>query len=155
MFSASFPLAPLLVLILALIEVRVDGFKLYRLLQRPFPLGSKSIGPWLEIIRFLSLAGIFSNVSMIVYTSKMVTTDNAIARRLVWVSAIFALYIIKDFIAYVIPDVPELYKKTNQWQKRIIEEKLFQKYSSYDKTRRTNRRKTSILSTSPFPIKED
>jgi len=72
MFSASFPLAPLIALIAGIIELRVDGYKLTDIVRRPLPSGSSGIGNWLQILRFLSFVGIFTNATIIVFTSTMV-----------------------------------------------------------------------------------
>lgn len=46
MFSSAFPLIPLFALILDIIEIRIDAFKLVNLHRRPFPEGTENIGYW-------------------------------------------------------------------------------------------------------------
>jgi len=50
MFSSAFTLAPLLVLILYIVEIRVDAAKLCYLTKRPFPVATNTIGIWNGII---------------------------------------------------------------------------------------------------------
>lgn len=115
MWSASFPLAPIIAFLLNVIEIRVDGYKLTNIVRRPFPAGAKSIGLWLPIMRFLSFAGIFTNASIIVITSDMVQTPDEQTRWFVWVITVNGLYILKEWIAHVIPEVPSLYKSASTW----------------------------------------
>ena len=110
MFSASFPIAPLIALVMGMVELRVDAYKLTDIVRRPLPSGAQGIGNWLQIIRFLGFVGIFTNATIIVFTSTMLNVDNLETKWFIWVLICNVLYILKEAIAYFIPDVPRSHK---------------------------------------------
>lgn len=87
MFSASFPLAPLLALIMNLFDLRVDARRLLWFNRRPVAFMAGDIGKsgcfiedtcvskrlfsgmWFPIMRFVTLCGVVSNAFIIAYTS--------------------------------------------------------------------------------------
>lgn len=75
LFSSSFMLCPLLCIILLLVEIRVDAWKLTNLTRRPFPEQASSIGIWLEILQGLAITGVISNTGIIVFTATIFDTD--------------------------------------------------------------------------------
>jgi len=110
MFSASFPLAPFIALVIGIVEVRVDGYKLTDISRRPIPFGSSGIGNWLEILRFLGTIGVLSNATIIVFTSTMLKIDELEHKWFIWLIIVNGLFIIKMVIKYLIPEVPALHK---------------------------------------------
>jgi len=110
MFSASFPLAPFIALVMGIIEVRVDGYKLTDIARRPVPFGSSGIGNWLQILRFLSAVGILTNATIIVFTSTMVKIDELEHAWFIWLIIVAGLLILKVCIRYMIPEVTVLQK---------------------------------------------
>jgi anoctamin-5 len=68
MFAAVYPIAPLLCALLFIVELRVDCFKLFNIVQRPFPKSAAGIGAWKSIITVLSWLGLFSNALLLTYT---------------------------------------------------------------------------------------
>lgn len=61
LFASLFPIGFLIGLLLVVLEVRVDGYKIHRLVRRPLPQRASSIGRWLPIIEFFSLAAVVTN----------------------------------------------------------------------------------------------
>jgi hypothetical protein len=68
MFAAVYPIAPLLCAVLFIVELRVDGVKLFNIVQRPFPKSGAGIGAWKSILAMLSWFGLFSNAALLTYT---------------------------------------------------------------------------------------
>ena len=68
LFAAVYPPAPLLCAMLFIVELRVDGFKIFNIVQRPFPKRAASIGAWKSIVTTLSWLGAFSNALLLTYT---------------------------------------------------------------------------------------
>ena len=61
LFSAAFPLAPLLAFTNNLVEIRVDGWKLLQLCRRPEPSGAEDIGSWYAILDTIASLSIITN----------------------------------------------------------------------------------------------
>ena len=61
LFSSVFPLAALWALINNATEIRSDGFKLCRILQRPFAQPTSTIGAWQVS---MSIKGSYTNFTM-------------------------------------------------------------------------------------------
>ncbi|EYC12594.1 hypothetical protein Y032_0046g1314 [Ancylostoma ceylanicum] len=69
MFAALFPLAPLIALIIGLIDLRIDALRLLWLNRRPIPVMASGIGIWLPILYFLQYAAVMTNAFIIAFTS--------------------------------------------------------------------------------------
>lgn len=65
LFSSAFPLAALFALVSNLIKIRSDAFKLANVYQRPFGQRFANIEMWQNALRFLGLAAIIVNCSVI------------------------------------------------------------------------------------------
>lgn len=72
LFSAAFPLTPLLTLLNNLVEIRCDARKWTQIYRRPVPQIATSIGPWYKIIVAISLLSIVFNGVIVVFTSELV-----------------------------------------------------------------------------------
>lgn len=62
-FVAAFPLAPLLLFINNIIEIRLDAMKLTKYYQRPVAKRQPGLGAWLHILDILTYFGILTNVT--------------------------------------------------------------------------------------------
>ncbi|KAK5979463.1 Anoctamin [Trichostrongylus colubriformis] len=69
MFAALFPLAPLLALVIGVIDLRIDALRLLWLNRRPIPVMASGIGIWLPILYFLQYAAVMTNAFIIAFTS--------------------------------------------------------------------------------------
>uniref|UniRef100_A0A0G4GND7 Anoctamin transmembrane domain-containing protein n=1 Tax=Chromera velia CCMP2878 TaxID=1169474 RepID=A0A0G4GND7_9ALVE len=67
LFVVAFPLAPLLSLVYFLLEVKVDAFKIFNLVQRPSPESADSIGPWIFILQTLCAVAAAFNAALLAY----------------------------------------------------------------------------------------
>jgi len=70
LFSVAFPLAPLFSLFNNVMEIRLDGLKLFVSFLRPKSVGAKDIGIWYHILEYIALASIVTNCLIIGITSK-------------------------------------------------------------------------------------
>ena len=70
MFACSFSLGPLIFIIIAMIDMRVDAFRFLLMFQRPVGFRAQDIGAWFNIIRFLNVVGIITNAFIIGFTSR-------------------------------------------------------------------------------------
>jgi hypothetical protein len=69
LFSAPFPLAPVLGWVNNVIEMRLDLWKFLHFYQRPFVAGAKSIGAWGNIMELLVYLSAFTNAIVIGFQS--------------------------------------------------------------------------------------
>jgi len=68
LFSAAFPLAPLAALLNNLVEMRTDGIKMLKTIQRPHYEGASDIGSWQPIMALMSIVCILTNCGLIYLT---------------------------------------------------------------------------------------
>ncbi|KAM0748366.1 DUF590-domain-containing protein [Meredithblackwellia eburnea MCA 4105] len=65
LFSVIWPIAPLWSFVNNFFELRSDAFKLSSQSQRPVPTREASIGPWLEVLGFITWLGALTNTSLV------------------------------------------------------------------------------------------
>lgn len=63
-FAALDPSSCLLAWAVAVLQLRIDTYKLSNATQRPFPAQKNSIGSWLLVLRFLSLGSLLHNAAI-------------------------------------------------------------------------------------------
>jgi len=109
LFPLVFPLAPTMGVVLMMVELRVDGFKLFELVRRPLPRNAEDIGYWLHVIGFISWTSMFTNAGLVVFT--LGSFDQYFGTLPRWVYfAFFAgvLCLFKVLVQALVPDVPEM-----------------------------------------------
>jgi len=126
-FAAAFPLAPFLVGILIIVEMRVDAIKLFHLTQRPFPMHAETIGEWGNVVYLTSWVSLYSNAMLATWTYNIFSPEGPLAfialpsetrqrQRTGFLLLCVLITSCKVFLAYAIPDVPEtveIIKKRN------------------------------------------
>ena len=135
LFGVAFPFVPLMALFLALLEVRVDSWKLCYLTRRPFPAQDKSIGIWVSIIQTVSYIGATVNIAIVIFTADSFHIHNESTQWLLFLSIERGIFILKFLISAYIPDIPSKVKDGLAWSERIVAEKLYGKLSDIDKER--------------------
>ncbi|CAN0047611.1 unnamed protein product [Ectocarpus sp. 4 AP-2014] len=70
LFSAAFPLAPLLAMINNLVQTRVDAHKICKTRRRPIALKSGGIGVWDNVLEVMSVIAVITNCALIGVTSE-------------------------------------------------------------------------------------
>ncbi|CAB5386984.1 unnamed protein product [Rhizophagus irregularis] len=117
LFGVAFPLSPLFAWINNATEIRSDGLKYIKTLQRPVGYQAQDLGMWEKIMNIVSFIAVLTNAVIIAFHSrwmenqfKKYTGDDEnrlLVARLVFVLAFEHLvFIIKLMFAYMIPDVP-------------------------------------------------
>ncbi|CAE6500154.1 unnamed protein product, partial [Rhizoctonia solani] len=74
-WSAAWPLAPLMALLNNWLELRSDAFKITTHGRRPLPQRVDSVGPWLEALGFITWVGALTNAAL-VYLFRPMTVDS-------------------------------------------------------------------------------
>ena len=122
LFSASFPIVPVLAVIEILLEIRVDAWKLCSLTRRPFPDQAEDIGVWFYIIQTVSFIGAITNAGLIVFTARIFHGVGIQGQWLVFMGIEHLLLLCKFLISIAVPDQPTVVKKGLAWSQRIMEE---------------------------------
>ncbi|GAA5985026.1 hypothetical protein JCM10908_002492 [Rhodotorula pacifica] len=65
LFAVVWPISPLWSLINNVIEIRSDAFKLATQARRPIPTRAASIGPWLDVLGFITYVGSLTTSSLV------------------------------------------------------------------------------------------
>ena len=52
------------------VEIRIDAHKMCRTMRRPEPKGAQDIGSWCTILNVMSIAAVFTNLALVLFTSK-------------------------------------------------------------------------------------
>lgn len=124
LFSTAFPLLSMFTLLMILVEIRVDAWKLCFMTRRPFPMQSNSIGIWVQITLILSVIGVFVNIAIVLFTQSAFNIDNAAERWIALMLIEHTLGVIRVVVNEVIPDVPDSVQKGIIWSERIVKEKI-------------------------------
>ena len=126
LFSTAFPLLSIFTLVLILIEIRVDAWKLCFMTRRPFPMQSNSIGIWVQITLALSVIGILVNIAIVLFTNKQFHIESTATRWIIFLLIEHFLGVTRGIINLVIPDIPNTVKKGTVWSERIVKERILQ-----------------------------
>ena len=97
LFGSSFWLAPLILLLICVFDLRIDALSSLWLYRRPTGYKAQDIGAWFSICRFLTAIGIVSNAFIIAFTSQWSKTrlQNNLSNKLLLV-IVFEV----DFLIY-------------------------------------------------------
>lgn len=134
-FPLVFPLAPAMGFVLLLVELRVDGLKLFELVRRPLPRSAEGIGNWFNVIGAISWTSMFTNCGLVVYTLGAFDDPPGYFGNLPrWVYFIFlagCMLSFKAFAAFVVPDVPHniiLSEAHQDWvRNKLVEDRMTDK----------------------------
>ncbi|XP_060553773.1 anoctamin-7-like [Ruditapes philippinarum] len=129
LFAASFPLAPLLALLLNAIDMRIDAWRMLWWYQRPMAIIAEDIGTWFVILTFVNYVGVVSNGFLIAFTSDWGSGYDTAGKLWIVIGFEHIVFSLKFLIAYLIPDIPPsvalaMRKKKYQLIKKIGEDKL-------------------------------
>lgn len=105
-FIVALPMACLVALCNNIVEVKVDGWKLLNIHQRPVPKTAEDIGTWQAVFTVISTIAVVTNAGLICFTMSLLN-DYAISTRL-WIFFAFqwTLILLQQALAMIIPDEP-------------------------------------------------
>ncbi len=105
-FIVGLPISTLVCLINDYLEIRVDGWKLLTVYQRPIPRPAQDIGTWQTVFTLIATIAVITNAGLISFT--MNTLEDYTLTFKIWVffAFQFALISLQQIVAYVIPDEP-------------------------------------------------
>jgi hypothetical protein len=107
LFAVSFSLAPLIAMLILVIDIRVDAKRMLWLNRRPIAFIAQDIGTWYAILEFLNIIGVITNACLIAFTSAWGQSfDSVVAQLLIVICFEHIVFAIKFILATLIPDVP-------------------------------------------------
>lgn len=78
------------------VSLNAKKYEIIYFSKRILPLKTKSIGVWRDLIRIVSVLGVFVNVALIVYVRNLVTDNKAV----VLFSSVFVILVIKYLMSF-------------------------------------------------------
>jgi len=123
LFVMAFPITPLLAIVNNVIEMKVDATNLVKTSQRPHPNGSYGLGSWNGVLGFFSIVAVATNVALITWRTKLVTTvlgGQAAAQWIFFSLLSILLGVLVGVEKWVIPDVPLAVEQAIERQ-RLVE----------------------------------
>ncbi|KAL3878156.1 hypothetical protein ACJMK2_030526, partial [Sinanodonta woodiana] len=131
LFAASFPLAPLLAMLVLVIDIRVDAKRLLWWNRRPVAFIAEDIGMWYGILTFVNLCGVISNGFLIAFTSTWGSKYTDTEKLWIVIGFEHIVFALKFCAAYLIPDIPSDVKLSIRREKYQIAKLL---HGNEDKT---------------------
>jgi len=104
LFSAAYPLAPVLAYLNNFVEIRVDGWKLLQIHRRPEPSGAEDIGAWYGILDLISMISVVTNGLLIFFVAKKYENVSWINRFVLFIVFEHVILAAKVVLAAVVPD---------------------------------------------------
>ncbi|XP_076315841.1 anoctamin-7-like [Tachypleus tridentatus] len=120
LFAASFPLAPLLALIINIIDLRVDGKRLLWWNRRPVPFRDNDIGIWFHILRFMNVLGVISNAFLIAFTSEYGQSLTLAQKFLFVIGFEHLVFGVKLILDIIIPDTPVSIQQAKRRERYVV-----------------------------------
>ncbi|CAM9391551.1 unnamed protein product [Discosporangium mesarthrocarpum] len=110
LFSAAFPLAPLLAMINNLIQTRVDAYKLCKTRRRPIAVKSSGIGVWDNVLELMTVVAVITNCALVGATSsqlwRLIPGASTTEKFLLIVALEHLILFIKYWVKTAVPRVP-------------------------------------------------
>jgi hypothetical protein len=119
-FIVALPISCFVALINNYIELKVDGWKLLNVFQRPLPKIAEDIGTWQAVFSLVALIAIITNAGLICFTMSILDDFKLTFRIWVFFAFQWALIITQQIIAYVVPDEPRDFITQRNRQKFIV-----------------------------------
>ena len=80
LFGSAYTFAPLVILIVTMLDLRSDAYRILWLYKRPVGHRAQNIGVWLDILQFLNLIGIVNQSFLTAFTSQWSKGSNSIIK---------------------------------------------------------------------------
>ncbi|GFN81556.1 anoctamin [Plakobranchus ocellatus] len=124
LFASSFPLAPLLALIICYIDIRVDAKRMLWWYRRPVAYIAQDIGMWYGILNLVNFIGVLTNAFIIAFTSDWGSQFSTTGKLWVVIGFEHIVFFLKFVLAYLIPDVPQEVRLAIRRERYLIQKKF-------------------------------
>lgn len=119
-FIVALPISCLISLFNNFIELKIDGWKLLNVYQRPIPKGAEDIGNWQAVFSLVSVIAIITNAGLICFTMSVLDDFTLSSRIWIFFTFQWLLIVLQQVIAYIIPDEPLDFKIQLRRQAHIV-----------------------------------
>ncbi|RUS78017.1 hypothetical protein EGW08_014234 [Elysia chlorotica] len=124
LFASSFPLAPLLALVICYIDIRVDAKRMLWWYRRPVAFIAQDIGMWYGILNLVNFIGVLTNAFIIAFTSSWGSQFSTTGKLWVVIGFEHIVFFLKFVLAYLIPDVPQEVRMAIRRERYLIQKKF-------------------------------
>lgn len=107
LFSAAFPMAPVLAFVNNYVEIRVDGWKITTICRRPLPKSAEDIGTWGSVMDIIATFAVITNCALLVFTANFFFLKKISSKIICFLVLEHALIALKTYIRVAIDDVPD------------------------------------------------
>ncbi|XP_062567716.1 anoctamin-4-like [Saccostrea cucullata] len=136
LFAASFPLAPLMAILLNLIDIRIDARRMLWSNRRPIAYIRQDIGKWYGILNLVNTIGVITNGFLIGFTSYWASDFDTATKLWIVLGFEHIVFALKFLIAYLIPDVPREVQLSIRREKyqvaKILENAMYTESINYN-----------------------
>ena len=105
-FFAVFPAAPIFLVLMNLLEIRMDALKMMTRVRRPAPEAATGIGLWEDIVDLIAVSAALTNCALVVFTTNTFADYSLVTRFLIWFTATSAFIVLRYVLVYAIPTEP-------------------------------------------------
>lgn len=106
LFGASFPLAPLVLVVYLMLYIRIKSWSLTHIYKRPYPYKFSGSMMWLDILTVLVYLGAASNLAIALFTANVLDFDSSRTKWELYLIIEHILIIFLIFLQYTIPSTP-------------------------------------------------
>lgn len=113
------PIVPFLYVMMffnGVVSLNAKKYEIIYFSKRTLPIRVKSIGIWLNVIRGISVVGVFINVALIIYVRNVITEDKAI----VFFSCVFLILVIKYLMSFGSKDEDVVGKRCKARTREVV-----------------------------------
>ncbi|XP_078259191.1 anoctamin-7-like isoform X2 [Rhinoraja longicauda] len=125
LFAVSFPLGPLLFILIILFDMRLDARRLLQTNKRPIAHMAQDIGQWFTILELMNIVAVVTNGCLIAFTSEFGRGRHFYEKLAIVMVFEHAVFVVKILLSIFIPDVPQRIKMAIKREKyeaqRIME----------------------------------
>lgn len=124
LFSAAFPLAPVLAFVNNYVEIRVDAWKITTICRRPLPKSVEDIGTWGSVMETIATFAVITNCALLCFTANFFLQKTVVEKFATFIVIEHALILLKVYIQVAVEDVPEevqlQLERTEHYVSRVI-----------------------------------
>lgn len=106
LFAVSFPLGPLLFILINLFDMRLDARRLLRTNKRPIAHMAQDIGQWFTILELMNIVAVVTNGCLIAFTSEFGRGRHFYEKLAIVMVFEHVVFVVKILLLIFIPDVP-------------------------------------------------
>lgn len=93
-------------MLIVLIEIRVDGWKLCQQSRRPEPRSCEDIGTWYSILEVMSFAAVIINSALVAFTGTYAINFTWSVRIWIFIGMASGVLGVNAVVAAIVPDCP-------------------------------------------------